>query len=230
MTLGANQPYFLPYLGYFQLINAVDAFILADEVQYEKGGWINRNRIIQDGNSHYISLPLIKHTHNKTILQHEIFGDLGLIQRSVKSAYCKAPFFSKVYPLVEEMLNYPDRRLNYFLFNSLQVVCGYLGISTPLILNSERKDETSLRGEERVIHLCKSMGADKYINAFGGQELYSKERFARDGIELRFIKPQLPPYKQLRTQEFVPALSILDVIMNVPEDEIRDMLNCYTLI
>lgn len=230
MTLGANQPYYLPYLGFFQLINSVDKFLLVDDFQYIRHGWVNRNRILSSGNIIYNVIPLIHASQNRNINQLSCVNSLEPQLRSIKGNYRKAPFFHKVYPLVEETLNYPDRRLNYFLFNSLQVVCGYLGISTPLILNSERNDETSLRGEERVIHLCKSMGADKYINAFGGQELYSKDRFARDGIELRFIKPQLPPYKQLRTQEFVPALSILDVIMNVPEDEIRDMLNCYTLI
>ena len=204
--------------------------MLGDDLQYIKGGWINRNRIINDGHSAYFTLSLCHPTPNKLISNLFVNSDSNKLKRVIITNYHKAPFFHKVYPLVEEMLNYPDRRLNYFLLNSLKMVCDYLGISTPLILNSERNDETSLRGEERVIHLCKSMGADKYINAFGGQELYSKERFARDGIELRFIKPQLPPYKQLRTQEFVPALSILDVIMNVPEDEIRDMLNCYTLI
>lgn len=230
MILGANQPYFLPYIGYFQLINTVDVFILADDVQYEKGGWINRNKIIQNGKSHYITLPLIKHSHNRTIQQHQISNDLSLILRSVEAAYKKAPFFKIIIPILEEIITFPDKRLNYFLFNSLTTVINYLGITTPLILNSSRNDETELRGQERVIHLCQSMSADIYINAIGGQELYSRERFAEEGIELRFIKPQLPPYKQLRTQEFVPALSILDIMMNVSKDEIRDMLKCYTLI
>lgn len=230
MTLGANQPYYLPYLGFFQLINSVDKFLLVDDFQYIRHGWVNRNRILSSGNIIYNVIPLIHASQNRKINQLSCVNSLEPQLRSIEANYRKSPCFSQVYPLVETILNYPDRRLNYFLFNSLKVVCDYIGISTPLILNSERKDETSLRGEERVIHLCKSMGADKYINAFGGLELYSKERFAEEGIELRFIKPQLPPYKQLRTQEFVPALSILDVMMNVPEDEIRDMLDCYTLI
>lgn len=228
--LAANQPYFLPYLGYFQLINAVEKFLLLDNFQYEKGGWINRNRIMRDGKVHYITIPLHHTSPHRLIKELNLLTTPYHLTRSIESAYRKTEQFNKVYPLIEAMLNYPDRRLNYFLLNSLQIVCDYLGISTPLILNSERKDETSLKGEERVIHLCKSMGADTYINAFGGQELYSKERFAQEGIELRFIKPQLTPYKQLRTQEFVPALSILDVMMNVPKDEIHDMLDCYTLI
>lgn len=230
MTLAGNQPYFLPYLGYFQLINLADLFLIGDDLQFIKGGWINRNRIINDGHSAYITLSLCHQTPNKLISDLFVNSNSDKLERVINTNYHKAPFFDQVYPLVEAMLNYPDRRLNYFLLNSLQIVCDYLGISTPLILNSERKDETSLKGEERVIHLCKSMGADTYINAFGGQELYSKERFAQEGIELRFIKPQLTPYKQLRTQEFVPALSILDVMMNVPKDEIHDMLDCYTLI
>lgn len=230
MILGANQPYFLPYLGYFQLINAVDKFILADDVQYEKGGWINRNKIIQDGKIHYITLPLIKHTHTKTIEQHFIVNDLSLILRSVEAAYKKSSYFSSVFPLMEEIILFPDRQLNLFLYNSLRKICDYLGISTPLILNSSRKDSTNLRAEKRVIHLCHSMEADTYINAIGGLNLYSRENFAAEGIKLKFIKGELPEYKQMRTQEFVPALSILDVMMNLPKEEIQHHLNCYSLI
>lgn len=230
MILAANQPYFLPYLGYFQLINSVNQFLILDDFQYEKGGWINRNRIMRDGRIHYVTLSLHHSSPHKAIAAHEIIKNMDIINRSVESAYSKAQNFKLISPLIQSILNFPERRLNYFLLNSLQIVCDYLGITTPLILNSERNEPTDLRGEQRVIHICKSMKVETYINAFGGQELYSRENFAREGITLKFIKPQLRAYKQIRTQEFVPALSILDVMMNVSRDEIRDMLNDYTLI
>lgn len=230
MILAANQPYFMPYIGYFQLINSVEKFLLVDDFQYIRHGWVNRNRILTSGKVIYIIVPLLHSSQNKNINQLMCVPPDGSQLRSVEAAYRRAPFYHQITSLLRDVLDFPDRRLNYFLLNSLQVVCDYLGITTPLILNSERNDTTELRGEERVVHLCKSMGADTYINAIGGRELYSRERFAADGIDLRFIKSQLPPYKQLRTQEFVPALSILDVMMNVPKDEIRDMLNRYTLI
>lgn len=229
MILGANQPYFLPYIGYFQLMRCVDVFILADDVQYEKGGWINRNRILRDGHTHYLTLPLVKHSHKRTIGDHRISENLSLILRSAESAYRKAPHFERVFPLLESIVGYEDRRLNHFLLHSLRTVNEYLEISTPLVLNSSRGEGSSLRGEERVVEMCSSMGADTYINAFGGQSLYRCERFAEDGISLKFIRSELRPYKQLRTQEFVPALSILDVMMNVSLDGIRDMLNAYTI-
>lgn len=230
MILGANQPYFLPYLGYFQLINAVDKFVLSDDFQYKKHGWINRNRILSNGKIIYTYIPVAHSSENKNIDELMCVKDCSERIRSIENAYRKAPLFNIVFPIYLQIINYPDRRLNHFLFNSLKTVCNYIGIFTPIILNSENNVHTTLRGEKRVIDMCKIYNVDTYINAIGGQELYSRENFANEGITLKFIKPELRPYKQIRTQEFVPALSILDVMMNVPRDEIRDMLNDYTLI
>lgn len=230
MILGANQPYFLPYLCYFQLINAVDKFLLANNFQYIRHGWINRNRILTYGKIIYLSIPLIHATPNKSINELYVCDNPKPQLHSVKTAYAKAPYYDSVFPMIESMLYFHDRNLSAFTFNSLRMVCDYLGITTPLILNSERGNNTELRGEDRVIHLCHAMGADTYINAIGGQRLYSRERFAAAGINLKFLHGELPEYKQVRTQTFVPALSILDVMMNVPRDEIRQMLNQYTLV
>ncbi len=230
MILGGNQPYFFPYLGYFQLINSVDIFLIGDDFQYIKGGWINRNRLIIDNKVSYFTLPLIHPSPNRLITEIDVCPDKDKIIRVVRTNYAHSPLFKTVFPLLEEIIQFPNPNLSYFLYNSLKLICNYIGVTTPLLLNSERHEKTPLKGEDRVIHLCKSMGADTYINAIGGQELYSRERFAAEGIVLKFITPQLPPYKQLRTQKFVPALSILDVMMNVPKEEIRHMLNCYTLV
>ena len=230
MILAGNQPYFMPYIGYFQLISLADIFLIGDDLQYIKGGWINRNRIIIDNKPNLYIVPISSLSSNKKINQLFVEKNLDKIKRIVATNYHNSSNYHTVFPLLEKILNYPDRRLNYFLLNSLQITCDYLGITTPLILNSERNDYTELRGEKRVIYLCKSMGADIYINASGGQALYRKENFEKEGITLKFIKPELKPYKQMRTQEFVPALSILDVMMNVPRDEIREMLTHYSLI
>ena len=231
MILAGNQPYFLPYIGYFQLINIADRFIIDDTLQYVNKGWINRNRILCNGKIKLFTLPLINISRSNSISNFYLtdFNNEYFI-KLITHSYCKAPFFYDVFPLFKEILSYSQKQLNYFLLNSLQITCDYLGITTPLILNSERNDITDLRKEERVIYLCKSLKAKTCINAIGGQTLYSKENFAKEGITLKFIKPELTPYKQLRTQEFVPALSILDVMMNVPRDEIREMLNHYSLI
>lgn len=156
--------------------------------------------------------------------------DTRSLRHLIMGAYTRSPLFKSVFPLFEDILSFPSRNLSAFLFNSLQVICDYLGINTPLLLNSDRKDDTMLRGEERVIHLCHAMGADTYINAIGGQKLYSREHFAAEGINLKFLQSELPPYRQLHTQQFVPGLSILDIMMNVPVEEIRKMLDRYTLI
>lgn len=230
MTLGANQPYFLPYLGYFQLINAVDRFLILDDFNYINRGWINRNRILRDGKVVYVTIPLRHASQNRLIKEIVTIDSLEKPLRCIEAAYKQAPFFDEVFPLVHDIITFTDHNLNSFLLNSLQIICGYLKINTPLILNSQRNNKTYLRSEKRMIHICKTMGADIYINAIGGIDLYSHDNFDKERIQLKFLKSDLPQYKQMRTQKFVPALSILDIMMNVPRNEICDMLDCYRLI
>lgn len=230
MTLGANQPYFLPYLGYFQLINAVDKFLIADDFQYIRHGWINRNRILRDGKTIYLTIPVNHPTPNKRINQLFISDDLIECRKLIVNSYNRSPEFERVFPVVNSIIEFSNHNLSKFTLNSIQTICNYLDITTPICLNSSRNDITALKGEEKAIHICISMGADIYINAIGGMSLYSRENFAKEGVELKFLKSELPRYKQTRTQEFVPALSILDIMMNVPRDEVCDMLGCYRLI
>lgn len=205
-------------------------FVVADDLQYMLYGWINRNRILVDGEVKYITLPLKHASPNKRINDHQILDDIDVILRKVKAAYCKAPFFEFAYGILGEILDFPDRRLNYFLFNSLKKINYALGITTPVVLNSERNDDILPRFDKLIYHLCHTYGADTFINAIGGRELYSREKCAAEGIDLKFLQSDLPMYKQMRTHEFVPALSILDIMMNVPVDEIRRMLSCYKLV
>ena len=230
MTLGANQPYFLPYLGYFQLIHAVDKFLVLDDFNYIKGGWINRNRILRDGKTVFLSVPVSHASPNREINKHYVCGSVESMLRSIREAYRKASLFEDVFPIITSVMEYSDKNLGAFVFNSIRTICDYLGIATSVILNSSRDDNTELRSEQRVIHLCKTMGADTYVNAIGGLSLYNRDNFAAEGIRLRFLKGELPPYRQLRTQDFVSALSILDIMMNIPRDEIRDMLDRFSLV
>lgn len=230
MILGANQPYFLPYLGYFQLINAVDVFLIADDFQYIRHGWINRNRILRDGKIVYLKLPLIHPSQNKPINAHKICGSPQALDRVVEAAYRHAPCFKDVFPIFREITSYTDDDLAGFLVHSIKLICRYLEIDTQIILNSSRKIETSLKKQERIVEMNLQMGATKYINAIGGREIYSKERFLQSGIKLEFLQSGLPPYKQMRTQEFVPALSILDIMMNVKQEYVKRMLADYQLV
>ncbi|MGD0712126.1 MAG: WbqC family protein [Bacteroidales bacterium] len=229
MKIAIMQPYFLPYIGYFQLINAVDKFVIYDDVNFIKGGWINRNRILNNGKVLMISVPLIGASSFKKINEIEIAKNKEKILSTITHSYRKAPYYDEVYPLIFELINYDEDNLARFVSNSIIKISKYLEIETGFILSSEIKKDNELKAQEKVLAICKLLDASKYYNAFGGQELYNIEDFADKNIELKFIKSQLVPYKQFNN-EFVPWLSIVDIMMFNTKDEIKEMLNQYELV
>lgn len=229
--LGIMQPYFLPYLGYFQLINAVDKYVLYDDVNYIKGGWINRNNILINGAAHLITLSLEDASSFKKINEIQIKTNnqnREKIVRTIKLSYSRAPYFDFVMPFIEKSILNSDNiaELNYKLIVEIN---KYLEIDTEIILSSNLDKNNNLKGEEKVIHINKLLGADTYINAFGGTALYDKENFKKEGIELKFLKMNDIEYKQFKNK-FVPNLSIVDVLMFNSKDEVRELLNRYELI
>ena len=219
------QPYFLPYIGYFQLVAAVDLFVIYDNVKYTKKGWINRNRILENGKDAVFTVPLRRDSDFLDIRDRRVserFDRTGL-QRRVRQAYRAAPFFEPSFALFQRIVEHADTDLFGFLQHSIVEVCGYLGIQTKIVASSELPVDHSLQGESRVISMCRSVGASVYINPIGGLDLYSRERFAEQGIELRFQKPHEIRYPQF-DDTFVPWLSILDVMMFNPLPEIRRFL------
>lgn len=214
------QPYFLPYVGYFQLIDAVDLFILYDSVKYTKKGWINRNRFLQNGSAAVFSIPLRAGSDALEIRERRIADafDRRKLLGQLSAAYRKAPNFDALIPLVREILYFPADNLFEFLRNSVQRVCDYLGLRTRIVASSSVPTEAGLRGQERVIALARAVGGTHYINPPGGVALYEKEVFSQHGLELSFLQPGAVVYSQYGLP-FVPNLSILDVMMfnNVPE-------------
>lgn len=232
MTVAGNQPYFLPYLGYWQLIHAADRFLIADDIDYIKGGWINRNRILIDGNPHYFRVEKAGHAESRLIRDKQVsMNPFGLKEKlkTLEMAYRRAPCFAEGYALAERILTWPERNLSLFLEHSIREVCAYLGITTPLGRTSDLPGNNLLRREERIYDFCRRLGADTYINLPGGQKLYDYREFARHGIRLRFILPNLTPYVQFG-MPFVERLSILDAIMFNPPDTLHAMLDDYTWI
>ena len=232
MTIAGNQPYFLPYLGYWQLIHAADLFLLADDYAYIKGGWVNRNRILVNGNPQYLRVEMAGHIQSRLIKDKRLAMDpLRLRDKllTLEMAYHKAPCFEAGYALAERILTCPDRNMSGFLEYSIREVCAYLGISTPIRRSSELSGNSLLKREERIYDFCRRLGADCYLNLPGGQALYDFGEFARRGIRLRFIQPHLTPYPQLGGP-FVERLSILDAIMFNPPDALHAMLDDYSLI
>ena len=222
MILSANQPYFLPYFPYWQLIHAADHFLVADDYSYIRHGWIHRNKINMNGQEVFFKLEL----QNKS--SFKLIADTFLMPiavsdklRTVETAYHKAPFFQDGYALMERIFACPEQNLSLFLTASIREVCAYLGIDTPIGLTSQLEGNALLKREARIYDFCHRLGADHYINAIGGQQLYSFEDFRRHGIRLSFLNSQA---------EEAGKLSVLDAIMNHSRDALHAMLDQYTLI
>ena len=229
MKLGIMQPYFMPYIGYWQLMAAVDTYVVYDDVNYIKGGWVARNNILLNGQKHMFTITLNGASPNKLFNEITIKDDFKKFYRLIESAYKKAPYYEEVGALLERIYSFEDRSLGAFMLNSFQVVLDYLEIDTKLILSSSIEKDNSLKAKDKVKHICHILGADTYYNAIGGQDLYDKEDFKADGIDLHFVQTNLAPYAQL-AKEFVPGLSIIDVLMHNGKEGTKKLLKEYSLI
>ena len=219
MKAAIMQPYLLPYIGYFQLINAVDVFIVYDNVKYTKKGWINRNRFLQSGADVLFSVPLKKDSDFLEVRERVIAPDFtpAKVLNALREAYRRAPFFAPAFAVVERVFENREPNLFEFILASIREVCAYLGIATRIVVSSTLAIDHGLQGKEKVLALCERVGADTYLNPIGGLELYSRPEFAARGIALHFLKARDFEYPQLGAP-FVPWLSIVDVMMfNSPE-------------
>jgi hypothetical protein len=232
MKLAIMQPYVFPYLGYYQLIHAVDKFVIYDDVNFIKRGWINRNNILVNGSANLFSIPLKNASPNRLIKDVELAEDKKWQDKFVKTiehAYKKAPFYHIVYPMIKDVIMAEDRYINKMAILSLKMVSEYLEIKTIFQYTSTTYDNNELKKHDRVIDICKKENADHYINPIGGMEIYTKDQFEEHGINLSFIKMQPIRYSQ-NNEEFVPYLSIIDVLMFNEKDEVKEMLFRYELV
>ena len=228
-TVAIMQPYFFPYIGYYQLIAHTDAFVLYDDAQYIRNGWSNRNRILREGTPHYLTFPVENAHYTLSFARRRYQASAenrNRILRSITEAYKRAPHFSTAMPLIEEIMSFPDPRVAAFNRNLLEKSCAYLGIATPIIDSSAVKIPSDLSGQDRVLAICKALGASRYLNTIGGLSLYDRESFAVKGIRLFFIRTRTLLYDQ-GCRERVPNLSIIDVIMFNSFEKVRGMLDEY---
>jgi len=227
------QPYFFPYIGYFQLINAVDEFLIYNNIEYSKEGWINRNRILVQGKDAYITLPLKKDSDYLEIRNRSLAAtwlkERKLMLSRIANCYRKAPHFANVYPMIEKCIMFDENNLFQFLLNSLNQVKYYLEIQTPFVVSSTISIDHDLRAEKKVIALCKARNANKYINPIGGSKLYNKDDFMHEGINLYFLKPSEIIYKQFE-HDYLPSLSIIDVMMFNSKEVIQKYLTSSFLL
>lgn len=231
MKIGIMQPYFFPYLGYWQLINAVDKYVVYDDVAYIKRGWINRNNILLNANKHLLTLPLEGASQFKAINEIPITSQESVrkkIIRTLMAAYNKAPHYDEIMPMLENLIM-KSIMISQLNLDAIKMITEYIGINTEIILSSELIKNNELRGQNKIIHICKLLKGDKYINAIGGQELYSADEFKNENIELYFLRMNHIEYDQY-AETFIPGLSIIDLLMFNSKERIVQMLNEYSLI
>ena len=173
------QPYFLPYLGYWQLLAAVDRFVVYDNIQYTKKGWINRNRFWRAGGHAYFTIPVKYASDFLVVAEREVAPDFDRVRMlaQLSGSYRKAPYFASVYPLLERIVMADQASLFDFIHHSLVATAGYLGIRTPIVISSSVAIDHTLRSEAKVLALCQALGADRYVNPIGGRDLYSRATF-----------------------------------------------------
>ena len=234
MKLAIMQPYFMPYIGYFQLINTVDKFIFYDDVTFIKQGWINRNQILISNQAKLFSVPL-SNASSHTLIKDVLISDLRYEKwkKSFLSTlmfnYKKYKYYDVVKVLIERILLTPPKTISELAIKSVIEISNYLDLNTEFDVSSKNYDNNHLSGQHRVIDICQKENANTYINPIGGIDLYSKDVFSKEDIELMFINAHKTIYKQF-SSEFVPFLSIIDVLMYNDKKRVLEMLNDFDLV
>ena len=233
MKLGIMQPYFFPYIGYFQLINSVDKFVIYDNIEYTKKGWINRNNILSPNGGKLITLPLKKDSDflnvNQRFLSDSWVTERKKLLNVLKSNDSTSEYFEEVFCLLESCILFENLNLFDFILFSLKKILSYLEVKTEIIKSSDVDIDHKLKSEKKVIEICKTLKAETYINSIGGMDLYDKNEFKMNGIHLNFIKSNDIIYKQYNN-EFIPWLSVIDILMFNSKDKINEHLNNYKLL
>ncbi len=233
MKIGIMQPYLFPYIGYWQLIGAVDEFVILDDVNFIKRGYINRNNLLVNGMPKLFSIPIASASQNKLIMETRLLFDKKEKDRFMKMlefSYKKAPEYINVIPLIENIIYNSEEDLTEYIRYQLFAICDYLGIKTDICRSSELKKNNQFCAQERIIEICRRKGADIYINPSGGRKLYDHRTFQDNGIELFFLDVDTGRicYRQFN-EHFVENLSIIDVMMFNKVENIKKFLGEYEL-
>ncbi|MFW6275121.1 MAG: WbqC family protein [bacterium] len=234
MKLAIMQPYFFPYIGYFQLMQAVDKFVIYDNIEFTKKGWINRNKLVFNGQVDYFTINIKKDSDylnvNERVISNVYFDkEIPKILNKIKQTYSKAPYFQFIFEeLLKPVFTFNEKNLFNYLYNSLEKIMFYLEIETELIISSKIEIDHDLKNKFRVFEICHALDADIYLNPPGGKELYSKDEFQNQGVKLEFLNPVIEKYDR-KHANFHPYLSIIDVMMFNSPKKIRKMLENYEL-
>lgn len=230
MKVAVMQPYFFPYIGYFQLMHAVDCFVIFDDVQYIERGWVNRNLVRLDSRAMWLTLPVRKAARHLRINERTYALDdqtRGDILRRIYACYSRSSNHAEMSALVATIMGSPESNVARFNGHLLKVIANVLGIDCTIVYASETADCGSLRGVERILKLCRVLGATHYVNAIGGTALYDEAAFSMRGITLRFLSSQIEP---INLRDGPQHLSIIDTLMTRPISTIRSMLSQHELV
>ena len=234
MKVAIMQPYVFPYIGYFQLLSAVDVFVFYDDVNFIKKGYIHRNYLLFDGKKTRFTIPCKGISQHKKINEIVLDSESAALKKlllSIEQHYQHAPFFETIMPMLRSFFERvtPDTTISEFAMHSVELVAKYLDLKTVFKVSSEHYAQTiDLGREARLIAITRELGSVDYVNAMGGQDLYSVPSFKNEGVNLFFLKPEALVYPQFHN-EFVPWLSIIDVLMFNSKANIHSLLNAYTL-
>jgi hypothetical protein len=230
------QPYVFPYMGYMNLVNAADKFVFYDDVNFIKNGWINRNRIMLMGEPYRFSIPLKQQSQNISIECTEVFELSRFVDKFLKqlgSSYKHSPYKNSVLDYVREVLSDNHKNIGEIAVSSVELFFRYIGIEKEFHYSSKEFSSTrGLKKADRLIKITQLLNSSEYLNALGGSSLYAKDLFASKGIIISFVKPSLMPYVHCNVGNgiFRPGLSIVDIMMNLSEHEIRTQLDSYELV
>jgi hypothetical protein len=229
MKIAIMQPYLLPYIGYWQLINAVDKFIIFDDVNYINKGYINRNKILVEGKPYQFTLELVGASQNKLINEIQIGKNSKKILKTIELNYKRADNFKNVFPLIQNIFNQEENNLAKFIGYSLKKITDYLETDVSFTYSSEIAKNNDLKNQDKIINICEKLNAKEYVNLMGGLDLYDKEIFRSKNIRLSFIETKKIKYKQFNNK-FVPFLSVIDIMMHNNKNIITHMLKNFKLI
>lgn len=229
MSFAVMQPYLFPYLGYYQLVNAVDSFVFYDDVTYIKNGYINRNNILVSGKAQRFTVPVLGASSNKLIKDLNFDANVKKTLKTISQSYVKAPYFHDIYPMVEKILKNAERHVHTLCANSIMSVFSYLDINKQFKFSSDLEYDRALPAADKLIAMAALLNSKDYINSPGGKALYKKEYFSDKGVNLSFIEIQSVTYEQGKA-DFVPYLSMIDVLMWNSKEQVKELLTQYELV
>ncbi len=229
-TIAIYQPYLFPYLGYWQLLDAADVFVIGDTLQFMARSFINRNTILLNHAPHRFSISLGKASPNRKISEIEIVDDFRGFRKMLHHAYGRSPHFDTTMNLIDQVLDHEDKNLARFAGNQIETLSRHMGGRAKVAYLSELGLPSDYTDKEQRLYDCvHALGGTRLVNPIGSAAIYRADDFSRQGIELAFLRSHTPAYPQ-SNRNFTPNLSIIDAMMNVSRDGMCNMLKRYDIV